>query len=133
MLSLVGDLGLEDDVRFLGSIFGEMKRSLFQAADVFALPTHQENFTESLACATPVLTTRGVDIWPELVESGGAKIVDRTPEAFADGIQNIVADVPRSGEMGRRGRAWVFDFLNTSRITSRFIDIYREVVTNHRS
>lgn len=124
-------LGLEECVRFVGPVAGETKRSLFQRADVFALATHQENFgivfTESLACETPVITTRGVDIWPELEASGGASIVERTPESFADAIAGIVETEGRSADMGGSGRRWVMDYLDVDRITARFLEVYGSV------
>ncbi len=137
IVSLIGRLGLDDDVRLLGPVAGELKRSLFERADVFALATHQENFgivfTESLACRTPVITTRGVDIWPELEGSGGAVIADRTPDAFADAIERIVADPGTSPAMGEAGRRWVMDYLDVNRITSRFVEVYAKAVVGDRS
>jgi glycosyltransferase involved in cell wall biosynthesis len=132
-VSLVERLALGDDVRLLGPVAGELKRSLFERADVFALATHQENFgivfTESLACRTPVITTRGVDIWPELEGSGGAVIADRTPDAFADAIERIVADPGTSPAMGEAGRRWVMDYLDVNRITKRFVEVYAKAVS----
>jgi glycosyltransferase involved in cell wall biosynthesis len=132
MEMLVDRLGLGDDVRLLGPVAGELKRSLFERADVFALATHQENFgivfTESLACRTPVVTTRGVDIWPELESSGGALIADRTPEAFADAIERIVSEPGMSSSMGSAGRRWVMEYLDVSRITERFVEVYAKAI-----
>ena len=110
--ALAAELGLEGAVRFVGLVRGAEKLSLYQAAAVLAIPTHQEDFglvfPESLACGTPVVTTRGVDIWPELESSGGAVIVDRTPGAFAEAIGGLVADADRararaSGRVGAAG------------------------------
>lgn len=126
--------GLGDEVRFVGPVAGDAKRSLFQRADVFALPTHQENFgivfTESLACETPVITTRGVDIWPELEASGGARIVDREAVAFADAIVDIVATPGRSAAMGAAGRRFVMDYLDVERVTARFVEVYRSIASD---
>ncbi len=137
MVSLIDRLGLTEDVRLLGPVAGDLKRSLFQRADVFALATHQENFgivfTESLACRTPLITTRGVDIWPELEASGGAIIADRTPEAFADAIEGIVADPETSPTMGEAGRRWVMEHLDVDRITTRFVEVYSKAVSGSPS
>lgn len=133
MKRLVTDLGLEDDVRFLGSVGGMLKNSLFQAADIFALATHQENFgivfTESLACETPVVTTRGVDIWPELAASGGAIIADRTPEAFADAIESLAFTPGRAATLGQSGRAFVMKYLDVDHLVERFLEVYRSSMT----
>ena len=132
MESLVAELGVADDVRFVGLVTGEAKVSLYERADVFALPTSQENFgfvfPESMACRTPVVTTRGVDIWPELEESGGAVIAERTPEAFADAIALLLGDDERRRVMGEAGRAWVLEHLNPDAIAGRFEQMYERAM-----
>lgn len=130
MRALIAELGLTDDVRLLGLVTGETKVSLYERADVFALPTSQENFgfvfPESLACRTPVVTTRGVDIWPELEQSGGAVIAERTPSAFADAVASLLPDADQRRLMGESGRAWVLEHLNPDAIAARFEGMYAD-------
>lgn len=122
------ELGVGERTHFLGLVVGSAKVSLFQAADVFILPTSQENFgfvfPEALACRTPVVTTRGVDIWPELEASGGAVIANRTPEAIADAAEGLLKDPARRREMGERGRDWVLSALDNDRVSERFEAMY---------
>ena len=124
--------GLADRVAFVGHVSGDLKTSLFELAAVFAGPTSQENFgfvfPEALACGTPVVTTRGVDIHSELEASGGAVIADRTPGAFADAIAGLLADPERSGRMGASGRAWVFEHLDPDAVAARYESLYTEAV-----
>jgi glycosyltransferase involved in cell wall biosynthesis len=66
-------------VSFPGMLSGDLKWGALRRAEVFILPSHQENFgiavVEALACGTPVLISRPVNIWRE-VESSGAGLVD---------------------------------------------------------
>jgi glycosyltransferase involved in cell wall biosynthesis len=66
-------------VSFPGMLSGDLKWGAFREAEVFVLPSHQENFgiavVEALACGTPVLISRPVNIWRE-IESSGAGLVD---------------------------------------------------------
>ena len=82
----VSRCGLDQHVHFLGHVGGSLKYSLYQAADVFVLPTSQENFGfvqfEAMACGTPVMTTNLVDTWREIVDSGGGVAVDQDPAAI---------------------------------------------------
>lgn len=120
--------GLESQVRFVGLVGGEEKISLYQRASLFLLPTSQENFgfvlPESLASGTPVITTRGVDIWPELEKSGGARIVDRDAERLADVAAELLDDPEQISEMGARGREWVFAELDPERVAARYEALY---------
>ncbi len=63
-------LGIAERVTWTGMLSGEMKRGAFGVAEVFILPSHQENFgiavAEALACGLPVLITRPVNIWREI-------------------------------------------------------------------
>ncbi len=126
---LVQQRDLGDCVYFLGFVSGLEKLSLYEAADVFVLPTFQENWgfvlIESLACATPLITTRAVDIWPELQTSGGAVIVDPTVDATVAAISEILGDRERLEAMGSQGRAWVFDNLSIDRVVDRYEQLYR--------
>ena len=66
-------------VSFPGMLSGDLKWGALRQAEVFVLPSHQENFgiavVEALACGTPVLISRPVNIWRE-IESSGAGLVD---------------------------------------------------------
>ncbi|MFO0835970.1 MAG: glycosyltransferase [Phycisphaerales bacterium] len=119
---------VEDRVEFPGLVTGEVKLSLYQAADVFALPTSQENFglvlAEAMACGTPVVTTRGVDIWPELESSGGAIITDAAAGAFAGAIATMLSDRAKRQAMGAAARAHVFSWLDEGSVLSRYVEMY---------
>ncbi len=114
----------------LGLVTGTDKLSVYQAADLMAIPTSQENFgfvfPEALACRTPVITTKGVDIWPELEASGGAAIVDATPDAFAAAIRRLASDRAALIRMGELGREWVFRELDGGRVVERYEALYAD-------
>lgn len=120
---------LGERVRFLGFVGGREKISLLQAADVFALPSHQENFGyalfEALAAGTVVVTSRDVDTWPEVVESGGGVAVERDAGALAESIGTLLADGARRDLMGQAGRAWVLKNLHPDAVVARYEEMYR--------
>jgi len=128
---LARELGIAERTHFLGLVTGEAKAALYASADVFVLPTSQENFgfvcPEALACGTPVVTTRGVDIWPELEESGGALIVENAPEPIARAVGDLLGDADRLREMGERGRAWTHERFAGDRVAREYSALYREI------
>ncbi len=93
MEGLTRDLNLMGRVNFPRMVVGEEKAAVLRDAELFVLPTSQENFgyvlLEAMAAGLPVVTTRGVDIWRELEASGGAVIVDRTPEGVAEAMERL--------------------------------------------
>ena len=65
---------LQPRVTWAGMLSGELKWGAYHAAEVFSLPSHQENFgvavAEALGCGVPVLISDKVNIWREIVEDG---------------------------------------------------------------
>jgi glycosyltransferase involved in cell wall biosynthesis len=134
MRTLAADLNLGEMVRFLGPVVGAEKVSLYQHADLFVLPSSQENFGfvffEALAAGTAVLTTKSVDTWEELVGAGGSEAFEMSqnrneaPSQVAEAIERMLVSRERLGEMGQRGRAWVMEHLEAERVISRYLTAY---------
>ena len=126
--------GVADEVTFLGMVVGDLKLSLYAMSDMFALPTQQENFglvyPEAMLCETPVIGTKGTDIWQEL-EEGGAIIAERTPEAFADIIESLSQDKERCDTMGKAGRRHMLEWLDADRVAKSYEDMYEDATSGH--
>lgn len=79
-------LGVSDRITWTGLLTGDAKWGAMQAAELFVLPSQQENFglvlAEALACGTPVVTTRGVNIWSE-IEVGGGGLIAKGQDDFS--------------------------------------------------
>ncbi|MBL8745663.1 MAG: glycosyltransferase [Phycisphaerae bacterium] len=120
-------LGIADRVAFLGMVTGTAKTALIAAARAHVLPTNQENWgfapLESLAMGRPVITTKGVDIWPELERSGGAIITDQA--GIASAMRRLIEDEALADEMGRKGREWVLRDLDPSVVVRRYEAFYK--------
>jgi len=127
---LAASLGIERNVHFLGQVVGQEKISLYQNADLFVLPTSQENFglvlIEALACGTPLITTKGVDIWQDVQASGAAEIVDQAPDQLADSIASLLSDESRRREMGAKARPWVFETYGERNLIGRYEGFYAQ-------
>ena len=127
MEQLAKKLHVSEQVEFLGLVVGDLKLSLYALADIFALPTRQENFglvyPEAMLCGTAILTTKGTDIWREL-EQGGSTIVERTPESFADGLAKMLSDKKGLQDVGLRGREFIQEWLNPDKIAKEYEDCY---------
>jgi glycosyltransferase involved in cell wall biosynthesis len=71
-------LGIATRITWTGMLGGAMKWGALRAAEVFVLPSHQENFgvavAEALAVGVPALISNKVNIWRE-IEGDGAGLV----------------------------------------------------------
>jgi glycosyltransferase involved in cell wall biosynthesis len=126
---LAGARGVHDRVHMPGFISGKDKLALYQSADVLVHPSAHENFgyatIESLACQRPVITTKAVNIWSELEQSGGAVLVEQSAGDLANAIADICGNQCRRAQMGQAGRAWVFEYLDPARIVGLYEQMYR--------
>jgi glycosyltransferase involved in cell wall biosynthesis len=127
--TLAADLNITHKVHFVGQVCGDLKLSLYEASDCFVLPTSQENFglvlVEAMMCRTPVITTKGVDIWKDLLDSEGAAVVDQTADALATAMAQMTADPAKLSLMGEKARRWVFDTFSEDSLVSRYEQFYR--------
>ena len=128
LTALVGQLGLENRIRFHGHIDGAEKTKAFNEADLFVLPSHSENFgiaiAEALAHGVPVVTTRNTP-WNELDEMGCGRCIKL-------GIDELVTAIAELGDchlasMGQLGRDWMIRSYSPDASNRRLLGIYGEL------
>ena len=78
MEQLITKLNVSEKVIWTGMLVGDMKWGAFRSAELFCLPSHQENFgiavAEALACGLPVSIAKPVNISNEIL-TGNAGII----------------------------------------------------------
>jgi glycosyltransferase involved in cell wall biosynthesis len=88
-------LGLRDAVLFPGALYGDAKWSAYRDADLFVLPSQNENFGntagEAVACGTPVLVTDTCGIAP-LVKDRAGSVVPHDGVAFTEALARLLDD-----------------------------------------
>jgi len=88
-------LGVRTKVQFAGPIFGEAKWAAYRDADVFVLPSQNENFgntaAEAVAAGTPVIVTEQCGIAPLLADEAGL-VVGHDKAAIARALERILSD-----------------------------------------
>jgi glycosyltransferase involved in cell wall biosynthesis len=125
---MVGTLGLRR-VSFGGPIYGEEKFTAYREADVFVLPSLNENFgltvAESLACGTPVIASRSAP-WSGLEDEACGWWVEPDVGPLANALADAMS-LPRIRlkALGANGRAWMvrdFSWDNVALEMSRLYD-----------
>jgi glycosyltransferase involved in cell wall biosynthesis len=86
-------------IHWLGMLQGDLKWGALRAACALIHPSHHENFgivvAEAMACSTPVLITDKVNIWREVMASGGGLVEPDTVEGSRRLISRFFA-IPES-------------------------------------
>jgi glycosyltransferase involved in cell wall biosynthesis len=129
--ALAAELGIKDDVVFVGGVSLEETVNFYRAADVFVYPSLNETFglpiLEAMACGCPVVTSN-VSAMPET--AGGAAVLadPRAPASIARAIVEAAqpANRDRLLDLGF-ARASQFSWAATGMQT---LDVYREVAEN---
>src|SRR6266702_1563767 len=100
--------GVAARIHWPGMLTGPAKWGAFRAAEVFVLPSHQENFgiavAEALACATPVLLSEKVIIAAEIA-SGGAGLMEHDTAAGTERLLQRWIELPPTEKTAMAARA----------------------------
>jgi len=132
LVELVGKLGLEANVRFLG--FRADVGQLLAQFDLFVLSSLYEGLPlcilEALAAGRPIVAT-DADGTNEVVQDGvtGLLVPLSSPEQFAAAILALLADPARAERLGQEGRRYVAEQHNMATMISQYEQFYREVLS----
>ncbi|MBE0569819.1 MAG: glycosyltransferase [Deltaproteobacteria bacterium] len=113
VMARAGEIGLGKSFLFVESHPYDRMRELFNAADLFVLPSistrmWKEQFgmvlVEAMACGTPVVSTSSGSI-PEVVGDAGILVPANDPGELAQAIASLCLDGNMRQDLGRKGRA----------------------------
>jgi glycosyltransferase involved in cell wall biosynthesis len=107
---LARELDVESSLVWTGMLLGDEKWGALQASEAFLLPSHQENFgiavAEALSVGVPVLISKLVNIWADIVADGGGLAEADTVEGCADMWARWLQMLPAErAAMGLKARA----------------------------
>jgi glycosyltransferase involved in cell wall biosynthesis len=109
--------------------YGDAKWQVYQEADLFVLPTLNENFgitvAEALACELPVISTKGAP-WEGLEQEKCGWWIDHGVEPLASTLVKAIAlDEAARAEMGKRGKEWMGRDFGWPAIGEEMANLYR--------
>jgi glycosyltransferase involved in cell wall biosynthesis len=88
-------LGVDSRVTFTGPVFNTAKWEAYRDADVFVLPSQNENFgntaAEAVAAGTPVVVTKGCGVAPLLAGTAGI-VVPHDVNAISQALRSLLSD-----------------------------------------
>lgn len=134
---LAVSLGVQDRVSFSGFRVRERLPEIYQAADIFVMPSLSESFglavIEAMACGLPVVISQ-VGGMIEYVEDGvnGLIVPLRDPHALAQAIRRLIRDPSRRQAMGRRNAEKIRGSYTTGVVAEAYLATYERVIAARR-
>ena len=129
---LVAQYDLDNYASFPGFVTGRDKDLLLQGADIFALPSHSENFgiavAEAMAAGLPVIITPGVQIAVEVAAANAGIIVENETE-LADAILQLLNSSSRRLHLSHNAIALAQGKYAWTQIANQLITAYAEILT----
>jgi len=132
LLKQIEDLELQEKVFLTGAINGQDKIDFLANADLFVLPSHNENFgnvyVESLAAGTPIVASTGTP-WQEVEEADCGKWVDNSVEETSQAMLEMFEKDRELMRANAKQLAKKYDWKN---IALQFKDVFEKMVENEK-
>ena len=132
--TLTAQMGLTRRVLFTGPLYGDAKWAAYRDADVFVLPSQNENFgntaAEAVASGTPVLVTDQCGIAP-IVDQRAGLVVPHDCKALEAGLARILDDPALAGRL-RGGCEVVANSLSWAEPIAQMETLYQELISERR-
>jgi glycosyltransferase involved in cell wall biosynthesis len=130
--ALAEELGIADDILWVGGVPLAETVQFYRCADVFAYPSFNETFglpiLEAMACGCPVVTSNTTAM-PETA-GGAALLADPfDPDSIADALAKACGPENEWLRAAGRERAGQFTW---AACAERTLDVYRQVHAQHR-
>lgn len=131
----VKELGLTDQVVYVGKKYGEDKEEAFSKADIFAFPSHYHNETfglvnlEAMQFSLPVISTFEGGI-PDVVDDGktGYLVPQKDVEKLAEKLEILIKNPDLRHRMGIAGRIKYENQFTLSVFENRLKDILTTII-----
>ena len=106
LAQMAARLGVVPRVRFTGPVFGEEKWAAYRDADIFVLPSQNENFgntaAEAAAAGTPLIVTEHCGI-AKILPQDAAVVVPHDAAALRDALRNLLTDAATRSRLSSTG------------------------------
>jgi len=132
--SVVKAQGLHNSVMMTGRLDGAAKWGAYASAELFLLPSRQENFgitvAEAMQMGIPVIVSNKVNSWPYVRDAGAGLVLDeeKIEVSLEEGILSLLQDCETLQLMGNRGRVYARQNLTWAGAAARLLQCYDELL-----
>jgi glycosyltransferase involved in cell wall biosynthesis len=131
LLTSIDELGLKENVKFLGNFLPQDLARLYKASQIFLDPSiygpiNNTNL-EALACGTPVICSKSVGAGEIINSCDAGFVVDRNPKTWSKLVSKLINDEKLATEMGKRGSRMILENFSWDKLSEKFLEIYAKV------
>ncbi|MGE5608626.1 MAG: glycosyltransferase [Bacillota bacterium] len=134
---LIKEHGIGDRTIFVGQVPADVRIAAFTDADIFVLPSYQENFgiavAEALAAGTPVVISDQVNIHRQISNAGVGGVVPRQVDRVAAEIDRWLQDNELRRVAAEKARPFVWEHYGWAQIARRWVGHYDQIVAKHQA
>ncbi len=124
----ISDLGLKERVFLIGSVSGQEKVDFLANADLFVLPSHNENFgnvyVESMAAGTPIVASKNTP-WKEVKDANCGQWVENTVDETKNSIMEMLEKDREEMRINSKSLANKYEWTN---VASEFKQIFETII-----
>lgn len=124
-------LGLQDKVALIGAVERGRRWAAFDGADLFALPSHSENFgivvAEAMARGKPVVISNGVQFCEHVTASNAGEVVSLDVEILAASLDSWLGDASKRERAGQLGKQYIQKNFTWARTAERLVELYSQI------
>lgn len=125
--------GLSDRVVFTGMLRGSDRIAPMVDAELFVLPSYQENFgiavVEALAAGTPVIISDQINIWKEIESEAVGAVVPTSVQPLSEALEQWLEDDHLRISAAARCQAFVRQRYDWKQIAQQWCQHYAELIS----
>ena len=127
-------IGIAERVNFIGSLNHRELAKVYQASEIFVLPSiNTEGFglvlLESLACGTPVITTKYAGVAQEIVANDcGILVKEKSSEQLAAAMLKLLESHELRTKMNINGKRLIEAKYTWNSVVSKIDKVYQELI-----
>ncbi|MGB9824099.1 MAG: glycosyltransferase family 4 protein [Candidatus Hydrothermia bacterium] len=135
LISLAQNLGIFEDVNFVGHVRNRKVPEFLNSFDIFVALSRLESFgvavVEAMACGKPVVVSN-IGGLKEVVEKGvsGLIVPPENPEEAAKAIETLIFNEDLRREMGKNARERVLRLYDWNKNVEMMLSLYQKVLSS---
>jgi glycosyltransferase involved in cell wall biosynthesis len=132
----VARLGLAPHVCLLGPVKPQNRWAVLDGADIFVLPSHQENFglvvTEAMARGLPIVVSETTDSCEHVIAAGAGHVVPLNVDALVRALAELLGNTAGRVAAGERGQRYTREHLSWDRIIPLIKGMYHQCLASRQ-